>query len=112
MQEAEIIVIGSPIYNFSIAASLKAWIDMVARVGVTFKYTSTGPVGLLQNKKVYIAVASGGVKVGSEYDFSYAYLKHVLAFIGLTDVTIVDSNAFDFKSEGTQIEQQLEKVLI
>lgn len=90
LQEADHIVIGAPIYNFSIPAVLKAWIDMVARAQVTFKYSEKGPVGLLTGKKAYIAMASGGVPIGSAMDYASNYLKHVLAFIGITDVTIVD----------------------
>jgi FMN-dependent NADH-azoreductase len=99
LQAADHIVIGSPIYNFNIPAVLKAWIDMIARAKVTFEYSENGPVGLLKNKKAYIAIASGGVPVGSAIDFSYNYLKHVLAFVGITDITIIDAS----KSE-----QQLE----
>ncbi|MCF6289313.1 MAG: NAD(P)H-dependent oxidoreductase [Proteobacteria bacterium] len=95
LQAADYIVIGSPIYNFSIPASFKAWIDMVARAGVTFKYTNDGPVGLLRNKKVYIAMASGGIEIGKEYDFASGYLKHVLSFLGILDVTIIDTSKFD-----------------
>lgn len=99
LQAADHIVIGSPIYNFNIPAVLKAWIDMIARAKLTFEYSENGPVGLLKNKKAYIVIASGGVPVGSAMDFSYNYLKHVLAFVGITDVTIIDAS----KSE-----QQLE----
>lgn len=99
LQSADHIVIGAPIYNFNIPAVLKAWIDMIARAKVTFEYSENGPVGLLQNKKAYIAIASGGVPVGSAMDFSSHYLKHVLAFVGITDVTIIDAS---------QSEQQLE----
>lgn len=95
LQAADYIVIGAPIYNFSIPASLKAWVDMVARVGVTFKYTQNGPIGLLENKKAYIAMASGGIEIGKEYDFSSNYLKHVLGFLGITELTIIDVNKFD-----------------
>jgi len=90
LMKADHIVIGAPIYNFSIPAVLKAWIDMVARAQVTFKYTENGPVGLLKGKKAYIAMASGGVPIGSAMDFASNYLKHVLGFIGITDVIIFD----------------------
>lgn len=111
VQDAEVIVIGSPIYNFSIAASLKAWIDMVARAGVTFKYTESGPVGLLQGKKVYVAVASGGVEVGSKFDFSYNYLMHVLGFLGLKDVNIIDVNQYDLSKNDHQVNQQIKELV-
>ena len=89
LQAADTILISSPIYNFSIPASLKAWIDLVCRAGLTFKYTESGPVGLLENKRVIVAMASGGTEVGSDIDYASPYLRHVLKFIGLTDVTFV-----------------------
>lgn len=89
LKTADIVVLGSPIYNFSVPASLKAWIDLVARARETFKYTENGPVGLLTGKKAYVVLASGGTKAGSDTDFAGKYLKHVLGFIGLEDVTII-----------------------
>ena len=89
LQDADTLVIAVPIYNFSIPASLKAWIDMIARARVTFRYTDDGPVGLLQNKKAYLVVTSGGVPVGSPADFATPYLKHALSFVGITDVEII-----------------------
>ncbi len=89
LQAADVIVIGSPIYNFGVPASFKAWIDQVARAGVTFSYTENGPVGLLENKKAYIALASGGTQVGSDIDFASGWLRHVMGFIGIHDVEMV-----------------------
>ncbi len=89
LKEADTLLIGLPIYNFSVPGSLKAWIDLVCRVGVTFKYTETGPVGLLEGKRAIVAVASGGTRVGSDIDFATDYLRHILGFIGITDVTFV-----------------------
>jgi FMN-dependent NADH-azoreductase len=88
---AEVIVIGLPVYNFGVPAAMKAWIDQVARVGRTFKYTETGPVGQLTGKKAIVAFASGGTKLGADVDFASTYLRHVLGFIGITDVTFVTS---------------------
>lgn len=90
---AEVLVIGAPIYNFHIPAALKAWIDQIARVGRTFKYTETGPIGLLEGKRAIVVIASGGTALGSEIDFVSAYLRFVLGFVGITDVTIVDATA-------------------
>jgi len=84
---ADTLVIGAPIYNFGIPAALKAWIDLIARAGLTFKYTDTGPVGLLQGKRAIVAIASGGTKVGSEIDFASGYLRHVLGFVGITSTS-------------------------
>ncbi len=86
---ADTIVIGLPIYNFSVPAAFKAWIDLVARAGLTFRYTENGPEGLLTGKRAIIAVASGGVPVGSEADFATSYVRHVLGFIGIADVEII-----------------------
>ena len=89
IQASDTLVIGVPIYNFGIPASLKAWIDMIARAGLSFRYTANGPEGLLKGKTAYLVVASGGVSVGSALDFATPYLRHALSFVGITDVQIV-----------------------
>lgn len=94
LEAADIIVAAVPMYNFGIPASFKAWIDLVARVGRTFRYTESGPVGLLEGKTMYISVATGGTPLGSEADFISPYLRHVLAFIGITDVHFVAADEF------------------
>lgn len=99
LKSADTIVIGTPIYNFSVPAALKAWIDLVARARETFRYTENGPEGLLQGKKAYVVVASGGTKVGSEIDFAATYLKHVLGFVGITDVTVVAADQLMMEPE-------------
>jgi FMN-dependent NADH-azoreductase len=99
LQNAETIVIGVPIYNFSIPAVLKAWIDMTARARLTFRYTENGPKGLLEGKKAYIIVASGGVKVGSDYDFATPYLRHALGFVGITDIEFIGAEQLNSRSE-------------
>jgi FMN-dependent NADH-azoreductase len=86
-------------YNFSIPATLKAWIDMIARARLTFRYTENGPVGLLSGKKAYLIVATGGVPVGSELDFATPYLRHALRFIGITDVEIVVADRLNSEAE-------------
>ncbi|OBV12244.1 FMN-dependent NADH-azoreductase [Erythrobacter dokdonensis] len=89
LQAADTIVIASPIYNFGPPASLKAWADLVARAGTTFRYTANGPEGLLTGKKAYIAIASGGTPVGSDIDFMSRWLTFFLGFLGISDVEIV-----------------------
>jgi len=89
IQDAEVLVIGVPVYNFSIPATLKTWVDLVARARLTFRYTEHGPEGLVKGKKAYLAVATGGVMVDSAVDFATPYLRHVLGFIGITDVEVV-----------------------
>lgn len=93
IKTANTLVIGLPVYNFSLPAALKGWIDQTARARLTFRYTDNGPVGLMTGKKAYVVVASGGTKVGSDIDFATPYLKHALAFMGITDVTIIDGSA-------------------
>jgi len=99
LEDADVVVIGVPVYNFNIPASLKAWIDMIARARLTFRYTENGPEGLLQGKKAYLVVATGGVPVGSPVDFATPYLKHALAFIGITDVEIVAADRLNSQAD-------------
>lgn len=87
--QADVLVIGAPIYNFGIPATLKAWIDMIARARLTFRYGEHGPVGLLTGKQAYVILASGGTPVGSDIDFASTYLRHVLAFVGITQLETV-----------------------
>jgi FMN-dependent NADH-azoreductase len=89
LQWADRILLTTPMYNFAVPATLKAWIDLVCRAGVTFRYTKNGPEGLLANRPVDIVITSGGVPLGSPVDFVTGYLKQVFAFIGIDDVNIV-----------------------
>ncbi|WP_299290614.1 NAD(P)H-dependent oxidoreductase [uncultured Mucilaginibacter sp.] len=109
--DADVIVIGVPLYNFGIHSTLKAWIDHIARAGVTFQYTANGPEGLIKNKKVYLAIATGGVYSEGPmktYDFTEPYLRTILGFLGMTDVTA-------FRVEGVNMpdlkDQALEKAI-
>ncbi len=103
LMTADTVVISTPIYNFGVPATLKAWIDMIARAGVTFRYTENGPVGLLEGKRAIILVASGGTPVGSPVDFATPYLKQALAFVGITDVSVIASDAM---SQDTEAKRQ------
>ncbi len=99
IMDADIIVIGVPLYNFGIPSTLKAWIDHIVRAGITFSYATGIPEGLVKNKKVYLAIASGGVYTEGpmkSYDFTEPYLRTVLGFIGLTDITVI-------RVEGTMV---------
>lgn len=104
VQDADVLVIGAPMYNFSVPAVLKAWIDMLARARVTFRYTANGPEGLLQGKKAYVIVPSGGVPVGSPADFASPYLRQVLGFLGITDVEFVGAKGAD-RDDGTALDE-------
>ncbi len=93
LRQADEIVIGAPMYNFAIAAPLKAWIDQVVRAGQTVLWSAAGPKGVLQGKKVYVITSRGGAfRPGTpteRFDHQEPYLRHILAFIGLTDVTFI-----------------------
>ncbi len=114
LMAAEVIVITVPIYNFAVPAVLKAWIDQISRAGVTFKYTESGPVGLLENKKVYIVIVSGGVPFASTMDFASPFLKQFLAFIGIEDVNFVTAMQLNNDRQGAidVAEQQIVKINI
>lgn len=86
---ADIIVIAAPMYNFNIPAQLQHWIDAIVRPGATFRYTPTGPVGLVAGKTVYVALTSGGAHRGTVADIPARYLTHILGFLGITDVHTV-----------------------
>jgi len=89
---ADIIVIGAPLYNYTIHTALKAWIDHVTRAGITFGYSENGPVGKVTGKKVYVAMSSGGVYSegpGKANDFVAPYLKSFLGALGMTDLTVI-----------------------
>ncbi len=89
LRDADVLVIGLPVYNFGVPTRIKAWIDQIARVGETFRYSEYGPVGLLNGKRAIVTFASGGTDLGSDIDFASGYLRHVLGFIGITDVSFV-----------------------
>lgn len=89
---ADVIIIAAPIYNFGVPAALKAWIDQIARARVTFKYTDDGPVGLLEDKRAIIISASGGTEIGADIDFATGYLRHLLGFIGIKDVSFISAD--------------------
>ena len=105
LEAADVIVIGAPIYNFNIPGVLKAWIDMVARAQVTFRYGANGPEGLLKNKKAYVVMASGGVVMGSTMDFASPYLRHILGFIGIQDVEFI--SAAEIKADPYRLDTAL-----
>ncbi len=110
----DLIVIGMPMYNFAIPSNFKVWIDRVARAGVTFKYTETGPVGLLENKKVLIFAARGGAYVGTPKDTQSQYLKDILAFIGISDVEFIYAEGLNMglKDEAfSQAEQRIDALV-
>ncbi|KQS45873.1 FMN-dependent NADH-azoreductase [Flavobacterium sp. Leaf359] len=104
---ADILVIDVPMYNLSIPSSLKAWIDHIVRVGITFRYSENGVEGLLKDKKVFLAIASGGIFSEGplkEFDLTEKYMRNVLGFLGITDITV-------FRVEGSAIPQFKDEAL-
>lgn len=89
IRNADVIVLGLPMYNFGIPSTLKAYFDHIARAGVTFRYTASGPVGLLSGKKAYVFAARGGLYAGTPRDSQSAYVRDFLAFIGITELDFV-----------------------
>ncbi|MGF1702222.1 FMN-dependent NADH-azoreductase [Photobacterium makurazakiensis] len=96
---SDTLVIAAPMYNFSIPTQLKNWFDLIARAGVTFSYTENGPVGLLTDKKVIVVTTRGGMHKDGATDTMVPYLKTILGFVGLTDVTFVYSEALAMGEE-------------
>jgi len=89
LKQADVIVLGLPMYNFGLPSNLKAYFDHIARAGVTFKYTEKGAVGLLTGKKAYVFAARGGIYQGTPRDTQTQYVRDFLAFLGITDVEFV-----------------------
>jgi len=102
VETADVILLGVPMYNFSVPSTFKAWIDHIVRAGRTFRYGAEGPVGLLQNKKVFVVASRGGVYssgAGKSMDFHEPYLRGVLGFIGLKDVTFIYAEGLNISPE-------------
>ncbi len=116
LQAHDTVVLGVAMYNFGVTVQLKSWIDAIARAGVTFKYTETGPVGLVEGKTVYAACARGGLYRGTPNDSQTPYLKAVLGFLGMKDVHFVYAEGLnmgpDAAAQGfAQAEADLEAAL-
>ncbi|MDF1780701.1 MAG: NAD(P)H-dependent oxidoreductase [Alcanivoracaceae bacterium] len=125
VRDADVIVLGVPMYNFAVPSQLKSWMDQIARAGVTFKYTETGPVGLIDNKPALVFATRGGLYAETPNDNQAPYLKQFLGFIGIKDVTFIYAegvNMGDEKKQAaladaakqgeTQLKGILEKVVI
>jgi FMN-dependent NADH-azoreductase len=98
--DADVLVIGAPLYNFGIPSQLKAWVDRIVIAGRTFRYTERGPEGLAGGKQVILAVARGGVyEAGSPAEFGESYLKFVLGFVGIHDVSLVRAEGLAFSAQ-------------
>ena len=113
LKESDIIIISAPIYNYGPPATLKAWSDLAARVGETFRFKSNGRrEGLLKNKRAYLVITSGGTKLNSNEDFLTPWLKFILNFFGIEKIEVIsaDQMALDYEKSLKQAEAQIEKV--
>tara|TARA_Y100000591_G_scaffold165753_1_gene142988 strand:+ start:1196 stop:1783 length:588 start_codon:yes stop_codon:yes gene_type:complete len=115
LKESDIIIISAPIYNYGPPATLKAWADLAARVGETFRFKPNGRrEGLLKNKRAYLVITSGGTKLNSNEDFLTPWLKFILNFFGIEkiDVVCADQMALDYEKSINEAENQIEKISI
>ena len=113
LKESDVIIISTPIYNFGPPATLKAWSDLAARVKSTFKYSSDGKqIGLLENKKVYLVITSGGTKINSKEDFLTPWLKYVLNFFGIKNIETIsaDQMSIDYEKSIKDAEEQINNI--
>ncbi len=116
LQSVDAIVLGVPMYNFGIPVQLKTWIDAIARAGVTFRYTANGPEGLVTGKKVYVALARGGLYRDTPADSQVPYLKSVLGFLGMTDIEFIYAEGLAMGAESAtkafaEAEARIEEIL-
>ena len=115
LKESDIIIISAPIYNYGPPATLKAWSDLAARIGETYRFKPNGRrEGLLKNKKAYLVITSGGTKLNSEEDFLTPWLKFILNFFGIDQVEIIsaDQMALDYEKSIREAEAQIDKIKV
>jgi len=102
VQAADVLVLGVPMYNFGVSVQLKSFIDSIARAGITFRYTESGPEGLIKGKRVYVACARGGVYRDTPADSQTPYLRQVLGFLGMTDVEFIYAEGMNLGPESAE----------
>ncbi len=102
LKRADVIVLGLPLYNFGVPSQLKSWIDHVARAGQTFRYTATGPEGLVTGKKAYVFATRGGIYAGTALDTQTGYIRDFLRFIGIEDVEFVYAEGLAISDESRE----------
>ena len=110
VQQSDILVIGLPMYNFGVPSQFKAWMDRIARAGVTFKYTEQGPVGLIANKKVVVLAARGGIYAGTDNDSQTTHVKSFFALLGITDVEFIYAEGLNMPSKEVSIANAKDKM--
>lgn len=117
LREADVVVLGVPLYNLGEPVQLKAWLDAISRAGVTFRYGPNGPEGLLKDKKVFVALARGGKYRDTPYDTQTPYLRNILGFLGMTDVTFLHAEGLAMGEESVakalaDVQAQIETLAI
>ena len=115
LKESDIIIISAPIYNYGPPATLKAWSDLAARIGETFRFKSNGRrEGLLKNKRAYLVITSGGTKLNSNEDFLTPWLKFILNFFGIEKIDIIcaDQMALDYEKSIKNAEDQINNIKV
>ena len=115
LKQADVIVLGLPMYNFGVPSQLKAYFDHIARAGETFRYTASGPVGLLKGKKAYIFAARGGLYAGTTLDTQTNYVRDFLRFVGIEDIEFVYAEGLAISPESkasglAQAEAQIDRL--
>ncbi len=113
LKESDVIIISAPIYNYGPPATLKAWSDLAARVGETFRFKPNGRrEGLLKNKRAYLVITSGGTKLNSSEDFLTPWLRFILNFFGIEKIDIIyaDQMSLDYKRSIKDAEKQIENI--
>ena len=115
LKESDVIIISAPIYNYGPPATLKAWSDLAARIGETFRFKPNGRrEGLLKNKRAYLVITSGGTKLNSNEDFLTPWLKFILNFFGINKIDIIcaDQMALDYEKSIRDAEKQIDNISI
>ena len=115
LKESDVIIISAPIYNYGPPATLKAWSDLAARVGETFKFKPNGRrEGLLKNKKAYLVITSGGTKLNSKEDFLTPWLKFILNFFGIDKIETInaDQMALNYEKSIRDAEKQIDNIIL
>jgi len=110
LKRTDILILGLPVYNFNIPASLKAYIDLITRAGLTFKYGEQGPKGLIENVKAYIVITSGGTALHSDMDFVSRYIKFILRFIGIEEIYFIDATQIRIKGEDEILKRAMTEI--
>lgn len=110
LRQADVVVLGVPMYNFSIPSQLKSWMDNIARAGVSFRYTSNGPEGLLGNKPVYIFTTRGGIYHANDADYQVPFLRQFFGLLGMTDIQVIYAEGLNTDGRDAALEDARRQV--